>query len=79
MENSNNNEPTTIGQINLKLGVKNKDVTVQNQLRSDVIQMINKKFNVFASSADMLIEREKTVFDKRVFEYRINKRYLNKL
>lgn len=79
LENSNNNEPTTIGQINLKLGVKNKDVTVQNQLRSDVIQMINKKFNVFASTADMLIEREKTVFDKRVFEYWINKRYLNKL
>lgn len=77
LHNSINNQPTSIDEINTKLGVKNKDVNVQNQLRSEVIQMVNKKFNVFSSSNDILIEREKTSFDKRVNQYKINNRYLN--
>ncbi len=79
LQNSMRNEMTSIDDINIKLGVKNKEVAVQNQLRSEVLQMLNKKFNVFSSSNDLLIEREKTVFDKRVYQYRINSRYLNKV
>jgi hypothetical protein len=75
LQNSLKNEMTSIDELNTKLGVKNKEVTVQNQLRSEVIQMINKKFNVFSSSTDLLVEREKTAFDKRVYEYKINNRY----
>jgi hypothetical protein len=73
------NQPTSIDDINTILGVKNKDLTIQNQLRSDVFQNINKKFKVYATTNDTLIERERTEFDKRVYQYRINERYINKI
>lgn len=78
-EFSEQGEPTSIDQINRALGVKNKEVTIQNKLRSDTLQMINKKFMVFASTSDMLVEREKTELDKRVYQYKLNERYLNKI
>lgn len=78
-EFSKQGEPTSIDQINRALGVKNKEVTIQNKLRSDTLQMINKKFMVFASTSDVLVEREKTALDKRVYQYKLNERYLNKI
>jgi len=79
IECSKQSTPTSIDQINRALGVKNKEVTIQNKLRSDTLQMINKKFMVFASTSDTLVEREKTALDKRVYQYKINERYLNKI
>jgi len=79
LEYSKKSAPTSIDQINRALGVKNKEVTIQNKLRSDTLQMINKKFMVFASTSDTLVEREKTALDKRVYQYKINERYLNKI
>lgn len=70
---------TSIDQINHVLGSKNKDATIQNKLRSDCLQMINKKFQVYASTIDTLIERERTEFDKRVYHYHINKRYIKRI
>jgi len=78
-EYSKQGAPTSIDQINRALGVKNKEVTIQNKLRSDTLQMINKKFMVFASTNDTLVEREKTALDKRVYQYKLNERYLNKI
>ena len=78
-EYSKQGAPTSIDQINRALGVKNKEVTIQNKLRSDTLQMINKKFMVFASTNDTLVEREKTELDKRVYQYKLNERYLNKI
>jgi hypothetical protein len=79
VEYSKQEAPTSIDQINRALGVKNKEVTIQNKLRSDTLQMINKKFMVFASTNDTLVEREKTALDKRVYQYKLNERYLNKI
>jgi len=79
LNNSSTGNYTTIDQINHALGAKNKDATIQNKLRSDCLQMINKKFSVYASTNDALVERERTEFDKRVYQYQINKRYLKKL
>lgn len=79
LNNSSLGEYTSIDQINHVLGSKNKDATIQNKLRSDCLQMINKKFGVYASTNDTLVERERTEFDKRVYQYQINKRYLKKL
>ena len=79
VEYSKQGAPTSIDQINRALGVKNKEVTIQNKLRSDTLQMINKKFMVFASTNDTLVEREKTDLDKRVYQYKLNERYLNKI
>lgn len=76
---SNQDLPTSIDEINRVLGVKNKDVSIQNKLRSDTLQMINRKFRVYAASQDTLVEREKTELDKRVYQYRVNERYLNKI
>ena len=79
VEYSKQGAPTSIDQINRALGVKNKEVTIQNKLRSDTLQMINKKFMVFASTNDTLVVREKTALDKRVYQYKLNERYLNKI
>lgn len=79
VEYSKQGAPTSIDQINRALGAKNKEVTIQNKLRSDTLQMINKKFMVFASTNDTLVEREKTDLDKRVYQYKLNERYLNKI
>ena len=79
LNNSSLGEYTSIDQINHVLGSKNKDATIQNKLRSDCLQMINKKFGVYASTNDVLIERERTEFDKRVYQYQINRRYIKKL
>ncbi len=79
LENTSANQFTSLDELNRVLGVKNKDVHVQNKLRSEVLHMINEKFMVYASIKDLLIERERTEFDKRVYQYRINEKYLNKL
>lgn len=79
LNNSSVGEYTSIDQINHVLGSKNKDATIQNKLRSDCLQMINKKFGVYASTNDALVERERTEFDKRVYQYQINRRYIKKL
>lgn len=79
LNNSIAEQFTSIDEINHVLGVKKKDPVIQNKLRSDCLQMINKKFAVYASTNDLLIERERTEFDKRVYQYSVNKRYIKKL
>ncbi len=70
---------TTITQVNQVLGISNKSLKIQNNIRAATIQIINKKFMVYTSSNDDLIERQRTEFDKRFFEYFIQRKYLGKV
>ena len=79
LQKSIKGEFTTIEELNRLLGTKDKDNSVQKNLRAEVLLMINEKFQVYAATTDTLIERERTEFDKRVYHYLINRRYLNKL
>jgi len=79
INNTVQNEMTNINEMNQVLGISNKPTKVQNNIRSTTIQIINKKFSVFSGLSDDLIEKQRTEFDKRFFEYFIQKKYLNKL
>lgn len=77
--NTHNNEMTSISQINHVLGISNKPVKIQNNIRATTIQGINKKFFVFSGINDDLINKQRTEFDKRFFEYSIQRKYLQKI
>jgi hypothetical protein len=70
---------TSINQLNQVLGISNKPVKIQNNIRATAIQVINKKFSVYSGVNDDMIEKQRTEFDKRFFEYFIQRKYLNKL
>jgi hypothetical protein len=70
---------TTVTQVNQVLGVTNKPLKIQNNIRAATIQLINKKFMVYSGTADELIEKQRTEFDKRFFEYSIQRKYLGKV
>jgi hypothetical protein len=61
------------------LGTEKKEFKIQNNIRSEVIMNINKKFKLFSNINDDLIERERAELDKRFMEYNINKLYLKKI
>ena len=46
--NTSNNEMTSINQLNQVLGISNKPVKIQNNIRATAIQVINKKFSVYS-------------------------------
>ncbi len=79
IENTTKNIMTSINNINHALGIAQKPLKIQNNIRATNIQMINKKFMVFSGCNDELIQKERTEFDKRIFEYAIQKKYLHKL
>jgi hypothetical protein len=66
---------TTTTELNNKLGIEKKPVKIQNNVRAMLIGNINKKFNVTTTANEELIERIRSEFDKRFFEYKLNRRY----
>ncbi|MEN9697049.1 MAG: hypothetical protein RLZ56_470 [Bacteroidota bacterium] len=79
IENAHKEVMTSINHINHALGIAQKPLKIQNNIRAAAIQMINKKFMVFSGCNDELIQKERTEFDKRIFEYFLQKKYINKL
>jgi len=67
---------TSIAQINNTLGCANKSFEVQKRLRSDTINQINLKLSFNLSTNNKIIERKRTDFDARSFEYFIDYTYL---
>lgn len=61
------------------MGLGKNAQKIQNNIRVATILMINKKFTVFNGVGDELIIKERTEFDKRFFEYAVNKKYLHKI
>jgi len=79
IENAQKNVMTSVGNINHALGIAQKPLKIQNNIRAINILMVNKKFMVFSACNDELILKERTEFDKRIFEYTIQKKYLHKV
>jgi hypothetical protein len=79
VSNTAKNEMTTVSQMNQVLGIYNKDTKIQNNIRSNTIQLINRKFTIYSGLSDDLIEKQRTEFDKRFFEYQIQRKYLSKV
>jgi hypothetical protein len=77
--NTENNQNTSVNQINHAIGLSKKETRIQNNIRAATILLINKKFKVFSGIQDDLIQKERTEFDKRFFEYYIPKKYIAKI
>jgi hypothetical protein len=52
---------------------------IQNNLRANYILEINKKYSKINSAKEELVQRVRSDFDKRYFEYKINPRAINQL
>ena len=71
-ENSSKGAFTSIEELNKALGVSKKNNEIQKKQRSDIITAINKRYSYIKRSQQELIEKKRTEFDKRSFEYFID-------
>lgn len=78
-KNHKSGKNTSIDEINKIIGIDKRPYKIKNNIRAEVLKIINKKFMDFSNITEELIERERSDFDKRYFEYKLNERYSNKL
>jgi hypothetical protein len=78
VKNNLENKTTTVNQINKVLGTEKKSFKIQNNIRGEILTLINNKFIAFSLINDNLIERQRSEFDKRHMEYFINEKYIGK-
>lgn len=60
---------TTIEEINKVIGASQRSSEVQKRLRSDLIGAVNDKLEVISESKYNIIDKQRSDFDKRSFEY----------
>lgn len=73
IEKSNVDSFLTVEELNSILGIKKKTIEIQKRVRTEAINRINHKFNVNFSLDTVLIERNRSVEDRRYFNYIISK------
>jgi hypothetical protein len=80
LENASRGSTTKVDEINKILGLTKKSIEIQKKQRSDIILSINRKY-AFAktNSSVILIQKSRTDFDKRSFEYFIEFSSINDL
>jgi hypothetical protein len=67
---------TTIEEINKVIGAAQRNPEVQKRLRSDLIGAINDKLKIIAESKYNVIDKQRSEFDKRSFEYFIRTEHM---
>lgn len=67
---------TTIEEINKVIGASQRTPEVQKRLRSDLIGTINDKLEIVSESKFNVIEKQRSEFDKRSFEYFIHPEHM---
>lgn len=75
--NSLDGKLTSIAEINQFLGVVNRTADIQKRMRSDLISSINHKISVSAGLSQSVIDKKRSAFDKRSFDYFILKNHLD--
>ncbi len=76
IKNQNDGKNTSVSEVNVVLGLDKKPFKIQNNARASAISELNKRFSVFATNGDKLVIRERSSFDQRYFEYKIERKYL---
>ncbi len=72
LKNSISGNTTSIDEQNKVLGLNKKSAEIQKKQRSDNIISINRKFSLITKNQDSIIQKRRTQFDKRAYEYFIN-------
>lgn len=67
---------TTIEEINRVIGASQRNPEVQKRLRSDLIGTINDKLEIISESKYNVIDKQRSEFDKRSFEYFIRPEHM---
>lgn len=75
LEKSKLNKTTTITEINYVLGIKDKNISLQKKVRSEVMNSINEKFSFLYPNQVQLIGNTRSQEDKRYFEYYIDEQH----
>jgi hypothetical protein len=60
---------TSIDEINKIIGAAQRTTDIQKRLRSDLITSINEKLSMLTNSKKPVIDKQRSEFDKRNFEY----------
>jgi hypothetical protein len=68
---------TSIEEINKVIGAAQRSPEIQKRLRSDLIISINEKLSILTKSKKPVIEKQRSEFDKRSFEYFILPEYMD--
>jgi len=63
---------TSIDEINKVIGVHNRSVEIQKRMRSDLIGSINQKLGIVTRDKKPVVDKQRSEFDKRSFEYFIH-------
>jgi hypothetical protein len=63
---------TSIDEINKVVGVQHRSVEIQKRMRSDLIGAINQKLSIITRDKKPVIDKQRSEFDKRSFEYFIH-------
>jgi hypothetical protein len=75
-EHSLDERLTTIEEINKVIGAAQRNAEVQKRLRSDLIGTINDKLEIVSESKHNVIDKQRSEFDKRSFEYFIRPEHM---
>jgi hypothetical protein len=67
---------TTIEEINKVIGVANRSMEVQKRMRSDLMGSINQKMGLITKDKKPVIDKQRSEFDKRSFEYFIRTEHM---
>lgn len=76
-DHSSDERTTTIDEINRILGTQQKTVEIQKKMRSDMINGINDRISLSLKIKSPIIDKQRSEFDKRSFEYFINPVHMN--
>lgn len=79
LTNYQNDKLTSIEEINKILNIEKRPYRIRNNIRADLLKMINKKFIDYSGLNEELIIRVRSDFDKRYFQYSLNERFVNKI
>jgi hypothetical protein len=75
-EQSSENRLTTIDEINKVIGASLRSSEIQKRLRSDIITSINEKLGIVTNNKKPVIDKQRSEFDKRSFEYYVRKEHM---
>lgn len=75
-EQSSEDRLTTIDEINKVIGASQRNSEIQKRLRSDIITSINEKLGIVTNNKKPVIDKQRSEFDKRSFEYYVRKEHM---
>jgi len=75
-EQSSEDRLTTIDEINKVIGASQRTNEIQKRLRSDIITSINEKLGIVTNNKKPVIDKQRSEFDKRSFEYYVRKEHM---